>query len=197
MLLWSILTVTLEDRILQFSKLKDKIENQIKDCNAGSDIEYIYLSDNYKYPVGYKRNQLIAAADGEYVSFVDDDDEISDDYVSSVYNILKDQKPDCIGIRGIITFDGKYPKEFVHSRMYTTYYEDDTAYYRPPNHINIIRKDIVSKYPFAAISRGEDADIAMRMCVSKAFKTEVFLDKVIYYYNFSPTQSATHSVERT
>ena len=193
---WSILTVTLDDRKVMFDKLKDKIAKQIHDCGADEEIEHLYLSDDYLYPVGFKRNQLVAAADGEYVSAVDDDDEISDDYVSSVYNILKNSSPDCIGITGIITFEGLHPKVFIHSTRYDQYSEDDKAYYRPPNHLNIIKKEILSKYPFAAISRGEDADIAMRMARDKVIKTEVFIDKVIYYYRFSPSQSSTHWVER-
>ncbi len=42
------------------------------------------MMDNKKRTLGYKRNEMLYLAKGEYVVFIDDDDEISSDYVTTL-----------------------------------------------------------------------------------------------------------------
>jgi glycosyltransferase involved in cell wall biosynthesis len=49
-----------------------------------SPVEHLTLIDNKRRTVGEKRDALLRAARGKYVAFVDDDDSVSDDYVSQL-----------------------------------------------------------------------------------------------------------------
>ena len=42
--------------------------------------------DNKKRTIGKKRDEMLKLAQGKYVTFVDDDDRISDDYVDEIMN---------------------------------------------------------------------------------------------------------------
>lgn len=86
--LWSILICTLPDRHEHFTYLYQKLEQQIASCNLQDKIEIRHFLDNYEYSIGYKRNELLTQAQGTYVNFIDDDDDIRDDYISAIYNKL-------------------------------------------------------------------------------------------------------------
>lgn len=75
----SILTPTIPGRERQVEKLAAKIAQQTADC-AG-EVEHLILCDNRARTIGAKRQALLDIARGTYVAFVDDDDDISGDYV--------------------------------------------------------------------------------------------------------------------
>ena len=129
-------------------------------------------------------------ATGEYVSFVDDDDRVAPDYVPQIFNILL-RKPDVVGIVGQIStpfpISNKRSKSmFYHTIKNKKYYRSMRGYERPPNHLNPMRRDIALQYSFEDISMGEDTDWAMRISLDGILKKEIFLPRVIYYYDFQP-----------
>ena len=53
-------------------------------------MEIIGLFDNKKRSVGEKRQDLLNLAKGQYLVFIDDDDRISDDYISSIIQAMNE-----------------------------------------------------------------------------------------------------------
>jgi len=47
-------------------------------------VEVLMLADNRKRSTGFKRQVLLNNAQGEYVTFIDDDDSVSADYIAEV-----------------------------------------------------------------------------------------------------------------
>ena len=191
-MLLSILIATLEKRKEKFDILHKHILKQIEDNNLQKEVEILVFSDNKEYPVGMKRNALLGASTGLFTCFVDDDDWVSDDYVISICNALK-QNPDidCVGIKGILISKDLGNKEFIHSLKYGNYFEDEKYYYRPPNHLNPIKRSISTKIRFPLLNFGEDTDWAMNLCKSNLLVKEVFIDKILYHYYFEYAKSET------
>jgi glycosyltransferase involved in cell wall biosynthesis len=188
-MLFSILIPTLEGRRERFDLLYQKLSKQIAENSLSGEVEVAYFLDNMEHSVGFKRNKLIERAKGKFVAFVDDDDDISDDYVHLICNAIKKNPDiDCIGIKGIITFRGKDPRIFVHSLQYKQYFSRGSMYFRPPYHLNPVKREIATKYMFEDISYSEDIDWAMRICRAGALKKEFFIDTVIYFYNSRRSQ---------
>jgi len=181
--LWSILICTLDERKEDFNYIVNKLNYQINKNKLNEDIEILYFSDNRENSIGFKRNSLLSDSKGKYVCFVDDDDDLSDNYIKVIYKSLLENK-DCSSLNGIITFDGKNPKKFIHSIEYDNYFEKNDIYYRPPNHLNPIKRDLVSKIKFPDINFGEDADWTMQVAKSKILKTEAIINDVYYFYSF-------------
>ncbi len=190
-MLLSILIVSLKSRQEQFKKLHDFLESQIKMHHLENQVEILVFEDDRLYPVGLKRNTLIEAAHGKYICFIDDDDWVDNDYVILIVAALLShgEDIDCIGMKGKLISKELGDKEFIHSIRYKKYSEDEMYYYRPPNHISVIKREIAVKYKFPIINFGEDFDWAMRVCNSGELKKEVFIDKVLYYYNFNSQTS--------
>lgn len=182
-MLLSILVCRLKKREEQYKRLMEILEPQMT-----PEIEVLFLEDNGEQPVGVKRNSLILSATGKYICFIDDDDRISENYIDQVIRGIK-LGVDCCSLVGEITTNGKDPKIFVHSIEHKEYYEKDGVYYRPPNHLNVIKKSIAEKFFFPPKDFGEDTDWAMQICKAGVLKTEHKVKRTIYYYDYITEKS--------
>ena len=78
--IWSIIVLTTPKRHkTSFPKIIAELTWQ-----APAGVEVIGLYDNKSQGLGEKRNSAVAASTGRYISFVDDDDDVSPKYISSV-----------------------------------------------------------------------------------------------------------------
>jgi glycosyltransferase involved in cell wall biosynthesis len=133
--------------------------------------------------VGRKRNILLQKASGDFVVFIDDDDEIHDNYIDAFMNAIESNPDaDCIGYRGYITFDGTSRKDWVISIKCKTWYEENGVYYRTPNHISPVKRSIAMQVMFPEIEFGEDSEYSQG--IYPLLKEEVFIDEQLYHYKF-------------
>jgi len=181
----SVLVCTLRRRAEKFRALRRKLLTQME----GRPAELLWERDDGERTVGAKRNALVARARGDYICFVDDDDDVSPDYVQRILRAVR-SNPDCVGISGLLLQEGRRPRKFVHSRVYEAYV-DGRPYLRPPNHLNPVRRDLVLPFRFAERDFGEDTDWAMRVSAARVLTREVVVPEAIYYYRFRATDSAT------
>lgn len=180
--LWSILICTMEEREHSFTTLYNKLQQQILALNAEQYIEVLYYKDKRgEHSIGAKRNALLEQSSGKYISFIDDDDDIHERYVPMIYEKLL-KNPDCVSLTGIITFDGENPHTFIHSINHIHYFEYNNIYYRPPNHLNPIRRSIACQFTFPDNNFEEDNDWAMAIARSQLLRTEERIDDPYYFY---------------
>jgi hypothetical protein len=179
----SLLIPTLESRRAQFQYLWEKLAAEIRAAGVEHLVEMLYERDNREKSVGAKRNALVRRAQRRFIAFLDDDDDVSDDYVSKLCDVIR-RRPDidCIGIKGIVTFRGTHPREFSHSLKYKDYFSRRHTYFRPPYHLNPILRSIALKYPFLEVSYSEDVEWALRLQRAGALKREEFIDTPLYFY---------------
>ena len=170
----SILTVTIKDRQKIFENLARVLKAQ-----SNKDVEMLAICDNGEKSVGRKRNELLEAATGDYVVFVDDDDMVSPFYTFGILEGIK-TNPDCCGIEGIITLRNIGPKKFIHSLQYDDWFEKDEVYYRCPNHLNPIKREIALDTKFTDKYWQEDKDFSEGL--KGKLKREVYIKGPIYYY---------------
>lgn len=166
----------------------DKLEKQ-KFLN-GADCEILYLQDNREMPVGKKRNQLLKNSQGKFVMFIDDDDDICNQYVTKIDQIIKNYDVDSIGINGIITTEGRNAKRFYISKDFV-WEEKKGIYFRSPNHITPIKREIAIQFKFPEINCGEDAQWSQEIKASGLLREEVKISDPLYYYRFSRRYTAT------
>lgn len=181
---WSILICTLTERKEVFSRIYEKLNKQIAENGLQDKIEVLYFLDNRENTVGFKRNTLMRQSRGLYVNYIDDDDDVDDEYIKLIYDAIQ-KKPDVVSLIGIITFNGRNPRYFIHSIKYVKYFSKNNVYYRPPNHLNTMKRSIAATFDFPDISFGEDTDWAMRICRAKLLQTEVWISKPYYFYYYA------------
>lgn len=171
----SILICSINSREAMLQKLLQSIPNN-------DNVEILTEVDNREITTGAKRNSLLKKASGEYIVFVDDDDIIYPHYLPEILKAIE-QKPDAVGFKGWITFDGKQRKEFRISKNYS-YRQAGNVFFRPNNHISPVKREYALQIGFPDLTFGEDTDYATRLQRSGLVKTEVFINKFLYHYDY-------------
>jgi glycosyltransferase involved in cell wall biosynthesis len=175
----SILICTMPERSEMFRLLHAKISQQIEKAQT-KEVELL-SNDQMDVSTGEKRNMLIDSSSGDFVCFVDDDDDVYDYYVEEILKtITENPQVDCIGINGVISFSGQNHKKWFVSKEFRGWYESADIYYRTPNHISPIRRTIAQLVGFPKIHHGEDFDFSQRALPH--LKEEAIIEKPIYHY---------------
>src|SRR5688500_10762390 len=105
----SILIPTVPRRVETFfPRLIKKLEAQITEPGS---VEILGLYDNKLTTVGGKRNLLLDAARGDFLVFLDDDDDVCDDYLATLLPVLRAfPETDVVTYWQCCTIDGRAPK---------------------------------------------------------------------------------------
>lgn len=180
----SILICTMVKRKALFDVLIVEIRSQIERYGLEKEVEVLSECDEGQMSIGEKRNILLDRAKGDYVCSIDDDDWIDSEYLSKIIEALESE-PDCVQLIGAMNTDGFSLSRFEHSIKHPVYYDHQGVYYRYPNHLNPIRREIAQKFKFPETNFGEDTDWATQIRDSKLLQREEEIDKVIYHYRYS------------
>lgn len=172
----SILIATMPSRKAKFLSLMARLGRQI-------DSRVEIISDpSMEYNIGVKRNKLLERAQGEYVVFIDDDDKISSNYIRKILAAIGNGS-DCIGISGVITTNGRKQMQWHISKDYGSWHQKDRVYYRTPNHISPVKRELALQVRFPEVRFGEDYDYSMRLL--PLLQTETKVQGNIYHYDYN------------
>jgi glycosyltransferase involved in cell wall biosynthesis len=156
--LLSILTPACWNRVVQGSHLHGKIISQ----RGSQHIEHLVLYDNRARSIGMKRQALLNSARGDFIAFVDDDDDVSEDYVTRLIEaIIEHPEAD------VITFD---QAAIYNGKPFTVHFQlgakddklildgpDDQRITRGPWHVCAWRRTKIRHCQFLDTNYGEDA----------------------------------------
>lgn len=148
-------------------------------------VQVLTLADAGEWSIGAKRQALLLDATARYVSFVDDDDDVSPEYVPEILAALSGaDAPDIVGFRLRYVEDGEWRGAAVHSyaaaTIATPAVRGVKRMERLPNHLNPVRRELALRVGFKSMNHGEDADYAHRLA---AFAPrERFIDAELYTY---------------
>jgi len=215
---WSILICSLPRRHQSLCALVNKLVDQIQQKKLEQKIEIVLFIDSGQFSVGFKRQVLIQQSHGEYVSSVDDDDDVSESYIEKLYHATEFM-PDVVSLKGIRMQAGIAQGLFVQSISFmkpfaahgewwnnttiTMPFDDDffsnkvaSRVDRKPmpivcryaSHLNVIRRDIMLQVPFNDTTIGEDLDQAIRLYKSGRLIKEASVNDIVYIYNFDGNQ---------
>lgn len=175
----SILIPTLFNRQEFLSKLISQLaDNEAELLNK---IEILTSCDNGKKSIGQKRNELLRGATGDYVVFIDDDDDVTSSFIDLIFEGIK-KDVDAIGIAMMYCPDNGPTKKVECSMLNTVWEEKDGVYLRPIQHVCPIKRSIALQVKYPEVSFGEDHHYSLE--VNKLIKTEHLISKPIYFYNF-------------
>ena len=181
-----ILILSLPDRLLNLKSLLDKLEKQIDEIGAKNFINIYYIGDNRKFTIVEKRNLLLKLSTSDYITYIDDDDLVSDCYVKEIFKSI--QYGD-----DIIVFDVKVsdPDYLIKNVRYDIRFDWNLnfrdTFIRIPDYKCILKKEIYQKIGEFSNPKnyGEDYDFSMRL--KELYKTNLTLtqkriNKFLYFY---------------
>lgn len=178
----SILICTIFSRRMLFAALENKLHSQILKYSGYNEVQVIFNNLQDK-TTGWKRQELLKSATGDYIAFIDDDDDVYDWYIEEMLNACNSGL-DCAAINGIMTTNGQHETRWFISKDYKN--EDrregnKTVYYRRTNHITAVRREIALRAGFPDKSNAEDKYYSDRLVL----KTEYKIERPLYHYRFS------------
>lgn len=151
-------------------------------------IEIIMLTDNKKMMLGQKRNVMVDMAQGRYVAFVDDDDRVDPNYLTSLLHATETDA-DVITFLVSVSLNGHKPKLCRYSIEFKHDHNTTTGYERLPNHICAVKRELASQVSFPNLPYGEDS--AYSKLLLPLLKTERHLPVVLYHYDYDAETTET------
>lgn len=194
----AILICTLPERAAKLQRLLSVLNPQIE---AYKDQVYYSIHDGGRsMPTGTKRNWLVEQTQSDYFCFIDDDDIVSNDYVSAIVKAIN-QSPDVVTFNGWYTEHGnKASRKNFTIRLGSRYYDDpkhpEFYYHRFPNHLCVMKRDLVRHIKFPDIWQREDFIWAEKIANQKLLKTEIHIPNMLYHYDCYPKQVPQHTIRR-
>jgi hypothetical protein len=189
-----------EERVIKLSilicgiheRLNEDLTCRIGDLSRHESVEVLYLMDNMKMSVGRKRNILLSIAQGEWFTFVDDDDEVAQDYVPRLLAAIEQA-----GDAGVIVF----PQDCIHEDtgevehctygLNLPYSKQGDQWTGLPAHTQCWRTDVVQDVEFPEQNFREDTDWVKRACGKVTGEYRIEVDHPLYTYHFDPARSRT------
>jgi len=179
----SILTPTIPSRKEQLSKLSEKIAKQSNDLA----VEHLSFADNRTRTIGAKRQSLLDIARGEYIAFVDDDDDIEPDYVSEILLAIK-QGPDVITFEQNSYYNGAFSKVIFGLNNRDEPFQPNGITLRAPWHVCVWKRELVKTCQFGESNYGED--IIWSRQARARIKTSLHIDKTLCTYRHDAALTA-------
>jgi len=185
----SVLICSILDRVDMASALLRKLNEQA----AGQPVEILCYMDNRAKPLPVKRNRLLAEAAGRFVAYLDDDDDVSDDYVVSIVDAaLERPDADVISFDQISRLEGSQPYETPFRVRTGLHHQNQEACVVDNRRADIKRKPWhwcawsarLAKTAVFEAARDEDWRWIRQMLPEA--KVEHHLDKVLHYYRWNP-----------
>lgn len=190
----SILVLTTPRRVASFfPKIISKLSSQAeRELEHGTEVEILGLYDNKRMSVGAKRNKLMDIASGEYLAFVDDDDEVNPAYLLHICRALKENpEVDVVCFQSFVTTDHQPIPKLCKYGLNLEYKETSDLWQGKPAHTMVWKSSLARQGRFPDANFKEDTD-----WVSQVFplaKTEVQIEHVLYLYNFRQDISETRN----
>jgi hypothetical protein len=185
---WHILIATERTRSEFLSQLLSLLEPQI--CALGlrkSDQVDVMIHEDetgklYGNPaqIGEIREYMRQKSSADYISFVDSDDLVSPNYISTILPLLT---RDYVGfqLQGYWNFE-PMPLS-IHSLEYLElgWYQNDKGFYRDISHVNPMRRDLALAAPMEG-GYEEDVRWARKIRALGKVKTQHFVAEPLYHY---------------
>lgn len=187
--LWSILVPTLGERRPLFERLMAGLLPQL-DRYAGA-VQVIGWFNNGSPSLPEIRQRMVQTAGTEYVSFVDDDDLVTLDYVSEIMSALAN-RPDYVGFQVQCYSNGVPTGVAYHSLEYPGWRNLTGQYERDISHLNPIRTRHALRADFSLTRAGkpEDRAWAEQLRRAKVLQTQVVIPRILYHYLYSTNRTA-------
>lgn len=186
---WTILVPTVAPRAEKFERLLGILLPQL-DAYSGRVRVLGYLNHGVP-PLGTIRDRLLAAADSDYTSFVDDDDTVDEDFVGQVMMRIDMIRPDHVGFLVEIISNDVHEQFVEHSLKWWKWGRTvGDQLFRDFTHIDPIRRDIALRGSFVVKpGRAEDREWVKQVRPHLTYGSEAYIPHVMYHYRYSPAGS--------
>ena len=150
-------------------------------------VEHLVLFDNRQRSIGAKRQALVDIARGKYLAFVDDDDDISPDYVSRLL-AAAESNADVLTFRQRAIYNGRESEIVFGINNPEEQFVDNGITLRAPWHVCAWKRETVEGCLFGDYNYKED--LVWCQQARKRIRTAHHIDAVLHTYRHDATTTA-------
>jgi hypothetical protein len=198
---------TIQSRVKEFSTLISILNTQIARNGLADKVQLIIERDGGLIPIGGKRNKCTIRSNAEYVISIDDDDIITNDYLTQIIEKIEaNPDVDCVTIEAKTFIDDKLYSHIIYQHDPSTdrgqFYENEDCntglkiMKKSPGHLCAIKRKYMLQVPFPVIwgngggrkqraDNGSDVQQLLNLKNSKLIKTAVHINKPVYFYHYN------------
>lgn len=176
----TVMMLTIPGRELLLDSLLKNLDNQ-----WSTHVEILINRDEKTKTIGRKRQECLDAAKGRYVACLDDDDNVSGDYIESILSATyRNSDVICFDQEATISHGNPFRVSFSIYNPFNEQLKLIGGNYQPikrkPFHMCFWRSEIAKRHAFQDVSFGED----WKWCESmlKEVHTETRIEKILHYY---------------
>jgi hypothetical protein len=186
---WTILVPTLGERRALFERLMAGLLPQLDPYDGRVRVLGWYNDGSPSLPK--IRQRLVETAGTDYVSFVDDDDLVSRDYVAEIVGALA-SRPDYVGFQVQCYSNGAPTGVAYHSLEFDQWRNLTGRYERDISHLNPIKRSLALRADFSRTRAGkpEDRAWADQLRRARVLQTQVVINRILYHYLYSTSRAA-------
>jgi len=177
----SILMGSVGDRLERMCGIYGKISSQAAPFHPN--VEIVVMTDNRCRSIGLKRQALLDVARGEYVCYVDDDDDVADVHVQSLYEAVNQFRADVFVFPTLCISDQYGTIRVDHSVGFENEDVQVEGFRRKPWWMHPICRELAVSSVFTDSNWGEDADWLGPLWKKMLVEFEV-TEEPLYYYNW-------------
>jgi hypothetical protein len=196
----SVLILSIPSRNSQMIGLFNKLQAQVAVLSECESVELLVLMDNCSKSIADKRNDLLRSARGKYIAFLDDDDDVGEDYIDALIGVIDSgNSPDCITFKQHCLIDGdsmivNFGIGHPHGELVRDQSGSLMNIKRPPYHMCLWRRELALSEQFNSVygkngQSTEDIDWLLRLYPK--IKSEIHIDAVLHRYIYSSKTTAS------
>lgn len=179
----SILTPTIPGRESQAKALSLKLSRLI----GNAPVEHLILSDNRKRSIGAKRQALVDIARGDYIAFVDDDDDVKPKYIEKLLQAIE-QGADVITFKQEAIYNDQRSTVIFRAGYPDGPFINGGTTIRGPWHVCAWRRKAVEGCLFGESNYGEDRVWSLQ--ARERIRTSTHIDNVLHKYHHDAETTA-------
>lgn len=183
----SILTPSIPSRLQRLGMDCQWLMSQLSEQIGDMPVEHLVLCDNRARNIGAKRQALADIARGQYIAFVDDDDDVSDDYVASLLEAAK-TGADVITFRQQAIYNGLESEVHFGALNHDGPFIPGGITLRAPWHVCAWKRRTVQGCLFGESNYGEDLTWCLQ--ARKRIRTAHHIDRVLHTYRHDAATTA-------
>lgn len=173
----SVLIATISQRSDEANALFNRLETQAEPYP----VEILMLRDNRRSGIGEARNKLLRASSGKFITFIDDDDEFTDDYFETICQILKEET-DVISYNQRADVDGAIGEVHCNLSHENLPFIPGQITQRKPWFWCVWNRELAISHAVPKVNEREDV-LWLRHLWADA-TTEIHIPKILHHYKF-------------
>ncbi|MCJ7446020.1 MAG: glycosyltransferase [Methanotrichaceae archaeon] len=141
-------------------------------------------------------NEAISSSKGEYITFLDQDDELTNDALAEIVNAVNRDNPDLIYSDEDTFEDSLFGRKYIHAHFKPDYSPDHLLSHNYITHLLVVKRTLMDKIGVFRPEYDGAQDYDMTLRAVESADTICHIRKVLYHWRYHPASTSHQAGSR-